>query len=214
MSKTASKQSKEKKKKDKKDHPKTGKDAKVKTKVEENDNKSVSEDREEDENKVEKIEKSKQKEEKKEETKSEEVDYKQKYYYLAAEMENTRKRFLREKEKLIKFGNERILSSLIEVVDNLDHSINGIQETEDDKIKNIANGITMVRDQFLKVLKENGMETVKSVGVIFDPQYHEAVAQQPAEGKKEQEIITEYQKGYVLNGRLLRAAKVVITKND
>lgn len=141
-------------------------------------------------------------------------DFKAKYYYLAAEVENMRKRFEREKENLLKFGNEKVLSGLVGVVDNFDLTVNALKNDNDDKVQNIVKGIDMVRSQFLEVLKQNGLTQVESLGKIFDPNFHEAVAQAPAEGKKDQEIITEYQRGYVLNGRLLRAAKVVVANNN
>lgn len=140
-------------------------------------------------------------------------DFKAKYYYLAAEIENMRRRAEREKENLLKFGNERVLSALIGVVDNFDLTVNALRSDNDDKVKNIVKGIDMVRGQFLDILKQNGLTTVESLGKTFDPNFHEAVAQAPADGKKEDEIVQEYQKGYVLNGRLLRAAKVVVAKN-
>ena len=143
----------------------------------------------------------------------EEEDFKAKFYYLAAEMENLRKRNERETQNLLKYGNEKILSSLLDVVDNLDRTLQAIVNDEDEKVKNIAVGINMVSTQMTDVLKNNGLEEVESVGKIFDPKFHEALAQQPAEGKKDDEIISEFQKGYILNGRLLRAAKVVIAKN-
>jgi len=141
-------------------------------------------------------------------------DFKSKFYYLAAEMDNLRKRHEREREQLIKFGNEKVLSGLIEVVDNLERTLTAIEKDEDEKVKNIVVGIDMVRKQFMDTLKNNGLEMVESVGKEFDPNFHEALAQQPAEGKKDGEIILEYQKGYLLNGRLLRAAKVVVVKNN
>ncbi len=147
-----------------------------------------------------------------EETQEEKDDYKEKFYYLAAEFENARKRFEREREKFVKYGNEKILKSLLEVVDNLDRTLNSIKDDEDEKVKNIANGIAMVQEQFLKVLMDNGLEKIESLGKDFDPNYHEAMAQQPVEGKKENEIVQVYQDGYMLNGRLLRAAKVIIAK--
>ncbi len=145
---------------------------------------------------------------------SEEEDFKQKFYYLAAEMDNMKKRFDREKDNLLKFGNEKVLSGLLEVVDNLDRTADAISSDEDEKVKNIFNGIEMVRKQFLDVLKNNGLEKVEALGEIFDPNVHEAMAQQPAEGKEDQEIIQVFQHGYKLNGRLLRAAKVVIANNN
>lgn len=142
-----------------------------------------------------------------------EDDFKAKFYYLAAEFENTKKRFEREKDNLLKFGSEKILSNLVSVVDNFDLTVSALKNDNDDKVQNIVKGIEMIRTQFLDVLKQNGLTQVEALGKIFDPNFHEAVAQAPAPGKEDQEIITEYQKGYVLNGRLLRAAKVVVANN-
>lgn len=146
--------------------------------------------------------------------KEEELDFKKKYYYLAAEMENMRKRNQRDRENFIKFGNEKILSSLLEVVDNLDRTISALEGDKDRKVKNIVHGVKMVRAQFLDVLEKSSLTTVESIGKMFDPNFHEAMAQQKAEGKDNDEIVAEYQKGYVLNGRLLRPAKVIVAKND
>ena len=157
----------------------------------------------------------KQQELEKEEKKApEEEDFKSKYLYLAAEMENMKRRFERERENFLKYGNEKILSALIEVVDNFDRSIEALNDDKDEKIVNIRVGIEMVRTQFLDVLKHHGLEAVQALGQEFDPNFHEAIGQQPTEGKKDQEVVQEYQKGYLLNGRLLRAAKVIVAKND
>ena len=143
-----------------------------------------------------------------------EEDFKAKYYYLAAEIENMIRRSEREKENLLKFGNERVLSALVGVVDNFDLTVNALKNDNDDKVQNIVKGIDMIRSQFLDVLKQNGLAQVESLGKVFDPNFHEAVAQAPAPGKVDQEIITEYQRGYTLNGRLLRASKVVVANNN
>ena len=141
-------------------------------------------------------------------------DFKAKYYYLAAEFDNARKRFEREKENLIKYGNEKVLTNLISVIDNFELTVNALKNDNDDKVQNIVKGIDMIRTQFLDVLKKNGLTEVESLGKQFDPNFHEAVAQAPAEGKADQEIVTEYQRGYLLNGRLLRASKVVVANNN
>ena len=141
-----------------------------------------------------------------------EEDYKSKYYYLAAEMENMRKRFERERENFIKYGNERILTELIEVVDNLDRTLESLSKDEDEKVKNIVVGVEMVRKMFVGVLEQNGLEMVETEGKSFDPNYHEAIGQQESEDREDGEIISVYQKGYILKGRLLRAAKVMIAK--
>ncbi|MBC7429469.1 MAG: nucleotide exchange factor GrpE [Bacteriovorax sp.] len=144
----------------------------------------------------------------------EEEDFKAKYYYLAAEFDNMKKRFEREKENLLKFGNEKVLSNLVGVIDNFDLTVSALKNDNDDKVQNIVKGIDMIRNQFLDVLKQSGLTQVESLGKTFDPNFHEAVAQAPAPGKGDQEIITEYQRGFMLNGRLLRAAKVVVANND
>lgn len=144
----------------------------------------------------------------------EQEDFKKKFYYVAAEMENMKKRFEREKDNLLKYGHEKALTSLIDVVDNLDRTVAALEGETDAKILNIVEGVNMVRDQFVGALKKHGLEMIESVGKPFDPNFHEAMAQQPAEGKEDDTVLMEYQKGYVLNGRLLRAAKVIVVKNN
>lgn len=178
----------------------------------ENNNEAVNESTEQPE--AESAEQSQELAEQEQSTLSEEENWKEKYYYLAAETENARRRFEREKQNIVKFGSEKILSSLIEVVDNLERTVDAIKDDEDKKIKNVFVGVDMVRKQFVDVLKDSGLEPVDALGKIFDPNFHEAMAQQPAEGKQDQEVINVFQKGYVLNGRLLRAAKVIVAKNN
>lgn len=141
------------------------------------------------------------------------LEFKDKFYYVAAEMENLKKRHERDMQNQIKYGSEKILKGLLEVVDNLERTMMAISNDEDEKVKNIYVGVDMVKNQFIDVLKQNGLEQVETEGKIFDPNFHEAMAQQPAEGKEDQEIIQVYQQGYTLNGRLIRAAKVVVAKN-
>lgn len=145
--------------------------------------------------------------------KKEEVDYKEKYFYLAAEHDNYRKRMEREKENLLKFGNEKVLSDLLEVVDTFERTIDMLRPDEDQKVKNLVIGLDMVNKMFLDKLNRHGLTSVESIGKEFDPNFHEAMAQEYVEGKKPNEVVKEFQKGYVLNGRLLRAAKVVVASD-
>lgn len=147
------------------------------------------------------------------EPKKEEVDYKAKYFYVAAEMDNYRKRMEREKENLVKYGNERVLSDLLQVVDNFERTIDMLKPDQDPKMKNVVTGLDMVKKQFIDALSKHGLTPVDSIGKDFDPNFHEAVAQEYAEGKKPNEVIKEFQKGYTLNGRLVRAAKVVVASD-
>jgi len=145
------------------------------------------------------------------ELKQPEQDFKEKFLYLAAEMENLKRRNQKDRENLIKYGNEKVLSSLLDVADNLERTVLAVKDEEDEKVKNIRTGVEMVQAQLLSVLKDNGLEAVESVGKIFDPNFHEAMGQREGEGE-EDTILEEFQKGYVLNGRLLRASKVIILK--
>ena len=151
---------------------------------------------------------------KEEQQKDPEENFKERYFYAAAELDNARKRFERERGNWIKYGNEKILSGLIEVVDNLERTLKALDEQKDKKVKNIALGIGMVHKQFMEVLKSNGLTVIESLGKTFDPNFHEAMSERAEKGKKPGEIIEEYQKGYILNGRLLRAAKVIVAKDD
>jgi len=146
---------------------------------------------------------------------SEKVDFKSKYYYLAAELENLKKRHERELENTVKFGNERVLKNLIEVVDNFERTITAMTASpmaKEENFKSWVEGIEMVRKQFLETLAKSGLTPIESLGKIFDPNVHEALSQIEMDDKEEGTIVTEFEKGYMLNGRLLRAAKVVVTK--
>lgn len=145
--------------------------------------------------------------------KKEEVDYKSKYFYVAAEMDNYRKRVEREKENLVKFGNERVMSDLLDVVDNFDRTIGMLKGDEDQKVKNLVIGLDMVQKQFLDTMGKHGLSQIQALGKEFDPNFHEAVAQEYAEGTKPNEVIKEFQKGYSLNGRVIRASKVVVSSD-
>jgi molecular chaperone GrpE len=147
------------------------------------------------------------------EKKHEDVEYKEKYYYLAAEMQNMQRRFDKEKESLLKYGSEKILRDLLDVVDNFERTLGFIRNDNDDKVKNIAIGIDMINKQFMETLQKHGLVQVDALGKMFDPNFHEALAQQPSEGKEDMEVIQVHQNGYKLNERLIRPAKVVVVKN-
>jgi molecular chaperone GrpE len=145
--------------------------------------------------------------------KKEEIDFKEKYYYVAAEMENYRKRMEREKENLLKYGNERVLSDLLGVIDNFERTIDMLKPDADPKVVNIVTGLDMVKKQFLDTVTKHGLTPVDSIGKDFDPNFHEALAQEYEEGAKPNQVIKEFQKGYTLNGRLVRPSKVVVASD-
>lgn len=137
-------------------------------------------------------------------------EFKEKYFYLAAEMENLRKRSEREKIQTIKFGNENILKDIVSIVDTFELTLNALKLDTDEKMKNVCVGLEMVRKQFVDTLKNHGLEKIETEGKVFDPNFHEAIAQEKSDNHKEMDIIKEQQSGYILNGRVLRASKVTV----
>ena len=127
-----------------------------------------------------------------------------------AELENYKKRQEREKAELFKFGQESLIRELLPVLDNIDRAI------EHSKVNHVPasfiEGLELARKSFWEVLKKNGVEAINAVGEKFDPNFHEAIMQQEDPEREENSIISEAQKGYKLNDRLLRPSMVVVAK--
>ena len=130
-----------------------------------------------------------------------------KYLYLYAEFENAKKRAIKERSDLIKFGWENVARDLLQVVDNLDRAVEHMPAGTD---TNFAAGLKMITTQFKSAMQKQGVEEVSSIAKPFDPNLHEAVGQEPSE-QPEGSISKELSKGYTLHGRLLRPARVVVS---
>lgn len=144
-----------------------------------------------------------------EKTKEAEANY-NKFLRACADFENYKKRVEKEKGELINFSNERLLKELIPVVDNLERAIDHIEEESD--LSAIKEGIKLVRDNLLAVLKKFGIEQLSAIGEKFDPTKHEAVNQEEASECEPGTVIKEFHKCYYLNNRLIRPAMVVTSK--
>ena len=123
---------------------------------------------------------------------------------LRAEFENTRKRQERERERILHTAAEKLVKELLPVVDNLDRAL----EVEGD----IREGVRSIRDQLVNVLNEEGLSPVASDGETFDPNVHEAVMGQPSEEHEDGTVIQTFERGYLLNGKPIRPAKVVVAR--
>ena len=132
--------------------------------------------------------------------------------YFQAEFENFKKLKNKEKQDTLKFGNEVLIKDLLPVIDNLERALEHASKTED--FKGIHEGIKIVLNEFLKVLERAGLEPVEALGKKFDPNFHEAFFQEERDDMKPETVISEHQKGYVLNGRLIRPSMVSISKNS
>jgi molecular chaperone GrpE len=123
---------------------------------------------------------------------------------LKAEFENSRKRQERERSRILETASERLVVELLPVLDNLDRAL----EAEGD----IREGVRVTRDQLADILGNEGLLPVASDGQPFDPNVHEAVMGQPSEDHEEGTILQTFQRGYVLNGKPIRVAKVVVAR--
>ena len=123
---------------------------------------------------------------------------------MKAELENSRKRQERERTRLVQLASERLVKELLPVLDNLERAL----EVEGD----IRVGVEATREQLLAVLEEEGLAPVASDGESFDPSVHEAVMGQPSEEHEEDTVIMTLERGYILNGKPIRPAKVIVAK--
>jgi molecular chaperone GrpE len=136
-----------------------------------------------------------------------------KMMYAYAEFENYKRRQKKELEDKVKFANEQLIKQILPVLDNLILAKDHATKTEDNvQIKNFIQGVEMILKQMGDVLNGFGVEIVQTLGQKFDPYFHEALSQVESEMHEAGVIVDEYQKGYVMNGRLIRPAKVTIAK--
>lgn len=131
-----------------------------------------------------------------------------KYLRLHADFDNYRKRLNKEKEEIVYSTSERLLRELLEVKDHLElalsHSVGSVD------VKNLREGVDLTLKQLNAFLKKFGVEEVKALGEGFNPAFHEAIQQEESVEYQPGSVARVYQKGYLLNGRLLRAARVTV----
>ena len=127
-----------------------------------------------------------------------------------ADLENQRKRVARDIEQARKFANERLLGDLLPVFDSLDAGL-AAAGAEPSPLKD---GLELTLKQLLKVAGDHGLSLIEPTGEAFTPEHHQAISQADAPGAAPGSVVQVFQKGYVLNGRLLRPALVVVAKSD
>lgn len=136
-----------------------------------------------------------------------EPDWKDMYARTLADFDNYRKRTARDREELVKFATSDAVKDMLPTADNLMIALDQAKDKEDPFVK----GVRLAYEGFLKSLKDHGAEPFDSVGESLDPSRHEAIATLPSETIKEGRISAEIKRGWMLNGRLLRAAQVVVS---
>jgi molecular chaperone GrpE len=138
-------------------------------------------------------------------------EYWDKILRLQAETENTRKRLEKEKQDFVKFANEGIILELLNVLDDLERTVELAQSKHQD-LPAFLKGVEMILAHLYEMLKEYGLRPIEAGGKPFDPHYHEALMQVENKDLPEHTIVEELQKGYLLNDRVIRTAKVKVSK--
>ena len=152
-----------------------------------------------------------------------EPDWKSKYLYMVAELENVKKRFARERLELIQNSNEKLLLQIFPVLDNLELAMKAVKEAEarlensiknNSVYKNMVLGVDMTLKHFRQTLEQVGVKALESVGKGFDPAQHEAMGETTHPEFNDGAVVNEVQKGYTLFGRVIRVARVLVNKRS
>lgn len=138
-------------------------------------------------------------------------EYWDKLLRLQAEFDNAKKRMLKERSDFIKYANEEIILELLGVLDDLERSVEAAQTKHEDQ-QAFLKGIEMILSHLYEMLKKKGVKPIESKGKAFDPNIHEALMQEETDKFEEDTVIDELQKGYMLDGRVIRTSKVKVAK--
>lgn len=153
-----------------------------------------------------------EKEEKPEERPSPEEELselREKYLRLYAEFENYRKRVQKEKEELIKYGNEALLYELLNVLDNLEMAL---KHSGENVSEGLVKGVEMTLREFQRITEKFGLTPIDAVGRPFDPSLHHAMSQVERDDVEDKTIVQEFRKGYMYGDKVLRASLVAVSK--
>lgn len=135
--------------------------------------------------------------------------YKDKYLRLVAEFENFRKRNERERFEFVKYANEGLLVEFLTILDNLELSVHAAKTKHED-YEAFLKGMEMILAHVHGLLKKNGVKVIETKGKQFDPNMHEVLMQEETDQAKEGAVLDEFQKGYYLNDKVIRTAKVKV----
>ena len=135
----------------------------------------------------------------------------ERYLRALAELDNYKKRAARDKAEIIKYGKEDLIKDIVPFLDSLDRAL---AHTDAGDAQTFKDGIVLIQDQLLCCLKKHGVERIESVGSDFDPNFHEALMQMESADHQDNQVVSEMEKGYLLNGRLIRPSRVCVCKKS
>ena len=127
-----------------------------------------------------------------------------------AEIENLRRRTEQDVEKAHKFALEKFSKDILNTIDNLERALATPANKEDESVKALFDGVELTLKELVSTVGRFGVESVGVVGEAFNPDLHQAISMQPAEGFETNQISVVLQKGYTLNGRVIRPAMVMV----
>ena len=136
-------------------------------------------------------------------------DYYDRLLRKTAEFDNYRKRIERERLQLSEAAAADLLTELLPLVDDMERALKAEAGADGEGIRR---GVELIHKQLLDVLRKRGVKPVDALGADFDPHFHQAVAYEPAEARRDGEVIEEFRRGYMLGDRLLRPAMVKVAK--
>jgi molecular chaperone GrpE len=129
---------------------------------------------------------------------------------IQADFENSRRRLDRDKHEFVKYANDQIITQLIPFVDDFKRALEAADKTNDFNV--LHKGVEMILKHMLELLKQKGVTEIEALGKPFDPAVHEAMLQVETDEYPENTVVEELEKGYLLNDRVLRTAKVKVAK--
>ena len=129
---------------------------------------------------------------------------------VSADYANYQKRVPKQISDTIGYEKERIIKSLLPALDNFEHTLQSAHSAENVDV--LVKGIRIIYDQMLDILKSHNVEQIEALGERFDPAMHQAMTQQSDPDKEENTVLEEFQKGYRLNGRIIRPSRVIVNK--
>lgn len=139
------------------------------------------------------------------------ADLNDKMLRKAAEFDNFRRRKDKEFAELILVASEKTITSILPILDDLERTLKASEENKNDA-KALSDGVLLIKDKLQKTLEEQGLKTIESVGKEFDHEKHDAMLQIEKEGVKSGIVVEEYEKGYLLNDKVIRHSRVIVSK--
>jgi len=129
---------------------------------------------------------------------------------VSADYANFQKRVSKQIADTISYEQEKIIKTLLPALDNFEHTLQNAHSSENVDV--LVKGIRIIYDQFLDIMKSHNVEQIEALGEQFDPNMHQAMTRQSDPEKEENTVLEEFQKGYKLNGRIIRPSRVIVNK--